>query len=189
MRERRGAQPVGVGDSSLSIPFRPGAGHARGSRFGLRPDHDCGSDSPCASLRMGDWATSLGPRRRMFPAVEFPCAARDGDLTTASLECVFVDFRRCEFLSPVLLTDRTQGVVCVIDASRRSNAAFFFSFSLGRLVLWVIKPSQDRTPRKDAGKEKAKRRGNPERQRCEKAKNHNRASLDPDFSGPVSETR
>lgn len=40
-------------------------------------------DSPCASLRRDEWATSLAPPHRTFPAVEFPCAARDGDLTTA----------------------------------------------------------------------------------------------------------
>lgn len=33
---------------------------------------------PCVSCWQGDWATSRGrPRRRMFPAVGFPCGARD----------------------------------------------------------------------------------------------------------------
>lgn len=73
---------------------------------------------------MGDWAMSLAPQRRMFPAVEFPCAARDGDLTTASR--VYSVFPRLQILSVVFLTGRAHRVYYVMPVADRMLRYFFF---------------------------------------------------------------
>jgi hypothetical protein len=69
-------------------------------------------------------------------------------------------------------------------------AAIFFFPSLGRLVCCGLIQGQDQveSPAKPTRGRKRERRGRIRGKDAKKAKNHNRASLDPDFSGPVSET-